>query len=413
MKPSKNRTIILPIGTKEYHQIIDSKILYRKKIDALIEQYPEIFPSNIMDGYSFLGYSKNTLKLPISRRVIRLKKSINSYEDFLLHPCFVLPYLKAVTKKVSDGLALRKYNVPYHAIATRDGRNAMFWYRLELALSQYNIVGTTIKKKNYLPFNLLMDEHHTKLLKNKIYVCTTVGDHCFLGAAVSENLQYLDLKKAYSVFKKEVQKIYPNYCPISINMDGYKSSRKAVKELFAPAGLLRCFLHSFLKIRNCGTKAYDLYFDEVARLVWRCYYAENKRAFAQRISHLKHWTLLTIPDSPFKASILNLCKKKQEFMLLYDYQNGRKTSNMLDRLMKYQDRRLYATQNFHGNVSSANAAVRAHALLINFCPYSSQTIDNKGGINSPFEQINGFVYRKNWLENLLVAASLNGNKIYL
>ena len=81
--------------------------------------------------------------------------------------------------------------------------------------------------------------------------------------------------------------------------------------------------------------------------------------------------------------------------------------------MKYQDRRLYATQNFHGTLPSANAAVRAHALLINFCPFSPQTIQNKGNINSPFEQVNGFRYRENWLENLLVAASLDGNRVYL
>ncbi|MFK7984198.1 MAG: hypothetical protein AB8G86_29760 [Saprospiraceae bacterium] len=57
-------------------------------------------------------------------------------------------------------------------------------------------------------------------------------------------------------------------------------------------------------------------------------------------------------------------------MPLYDYPDGRKTSNMLDRLMKYQDRRLCATQNFYGIIASANAAVRAHALLMIFCPFS-------------------------------------------
>jgi len=330
-----------------------------------------------------------------------------------LHPCFILPFLKGVTCKISDGLALRKYNVPYHAIAARDGRNAMFWYRAELALSQYNIVGTTIKNKACLPQHLLMDEHHTKLLSNKIYVCTTVGSDCFLGASISPNMNFTELKKAYGIFKREVQEIYPNYQPISVNMDGYQSTRKTIKKLFPTSGILRCFLHSFLKIRNCGTKAYDVYFNEAATLVWRCYDAENKRSFAQRISHLKHWTLHVVPDSPFKNAILNLCKKKEEFMRLYDYPNGRKTSNMLDRLMKYQDRRLYATQNFHGTITSADTAIRAHALLMNFCPFSSQTIHNKGGINSPFEQINGFTYRKNWLENLLVAASLGGNRKYL
>ena len=61
--------------------------------------------------------------------------------------------------------------------------------------------------------------------------------------------------------------------------------------------------------------------------------------------------------------------KKKEFMVHYDYPEGQRTSNMLDRLMKYQDRRLYATQNFHGTKLSAEEAIRAHALLINFCPY--------------------------------------------
>lgn len=413
MKRLKNRTIILPIGTKKYHRIIDNKLLYKKEIDGLIEQYPEIFPSNIRLGYSFLGHSKNDLKLPIPRRMIRIKNAFNSYEDFLLHPCFILPYLKGITKEISEGLILRKYNVPYHAIATKEGKDAMFWYRLELALSQYNIVGTTIKKKANLPGHLLIDEHHTKLSSNKIYICTTVGLDCFLGANVSPSMCYEDLKKAYGVFKEEIQNKCPNYSPRSINIDGYKSTKKTVKNLFPSTGILRCFLHAFLKIRNCGTKAYDLYFNEVATLVWNCYYANNKRAFAQRIAHLKYWTLQFVPSSPFKGAILSLCAKKQEFIHLYDYPNGRKTSNMLDRLMKFQDRRLYASQNFHGTLPSANAAVRAHALLINFCPYSTQTIHNKGGINSPFEQVNGFVYRENWLENLLVAASLGGNKIYL
>ena len=78
--------------------------------------------------------------------------------------------------------------------------------------------------------------------------------------------------------------------------------------------------------------------------------------------------------------------------------------------MKYQDRRLYNTQNFHGTLLSAQVGIRAHALLMNFCPFSPQTIDKKEGIYSPFEQLNGFRYRENWLENLLVAASLGGNR---
>ena len=58
-------------------------------------------------------------------------------------------------------------------------------------------------------------------------------------------------------------------------------------------------------------KAYDLYFEQVASRVWHCYYAENKRSFAQRIAHLERWTKQIVPNSPFKKAILNLCKKKR------------------------------------------------------------------------------------------------------
>jgi len=83
---------------------------------------------------------------------------------------------------------------------------------------------------------------------------------------------------------------------------------------------------------------------------------------------------------------------------------------MLDRLMKFQQRRLFCAQHFHGTLQNADKMMRAHALLFNFCPYSEQTIRYNGGVRSPFEKMNGFVYRENWLENLLVASSLKGNR---
>lgn len=62
---------------------------------------------------------------------------------------------------------------------------------------------------------------------------------------------------------------------------------------------------------------------------------------------------------------------------------------MLDRLMKFQDRKLYAQQYFHGTIQSATAMMIAHTLLLNFCPYCPKTIQDKQGVCSPFEQLNG------------------------
>ena len=158
-----------------------------------------------------------------------------------------MPYLRGKTIDLSKGLLLRKYSTPYHAIAKVLGKNSMYWYRAEISLSQYNIVGTTVKNCLKIPQNLLLDEHHTKLIRDKIYICTTVGKNCFLGASISPTMEWENLKKAYGIFKIEAQNMIPDYCPKSINIDGYSSTKKAITELYIDAGILRCFLHSFLK----------------------------------------------------------------------------------------------------------------------------------------------------------------------
>lgn len=311
-----NRTIVLPICELEYNQIIDNKVQFKEKLNALIIKYPELFPREIIHGYSLIGYSKNTKKISLERRIIRIKNIFNLYEDYLLHPCFILPYSKGKTTEISFGLRLRKYNVPYHEIASIFGKDAMFWYRLEIGLSKYNLVGTTIKRLSCLPKNILMDEHHTKIKRNKVYVCTTVGGNCFLGARVASTMEAKKLEKAYGGFKKEALRLAPFYQPDSINIDGYSSTKKAIKTLFPNSGILRCFLHSFLKIRNCGTKSYQLYFNTIANQVWACYEAKNKRSFAQKIMRLEQWTINFVPNSPFKQSILKLCQKKRIYALL-------------------------------------------------------------------------------------------------
>ena len=148
-----------------------------------------------------------------------------------------------------------------------------------------------------------MDEHHSKLIGHKVYIATTVGDKLFLGAAISPGVHYEDLAKAYGTFKQEATQVYPDYRIATINIDGFSSTKKTVNTLFKEAKILRCFLHGFLKIRNCGTKAYELYFSAVSQRVWNCYHAKTKREFAQRIQSLREFSEL-IPESPFKDSIL-------------------------------------------------------------------------------------------------------------
>lgn len=313
MSMKMKNVIIIPIDENAYNSTILDRLLFRIEIDRLIEKFPELFPAQISKGYVFNGWTKPVKKQDIIRRKIQVQGSGKKY---LIHPCFMMPYLRGKTKEISKGLRLRKYNLPYHEIAEAHGHNAMFWYRAELSLSRYNLVGTTVKTAQSLPKHILIDEHHDKLHRQKVYVCTTVGSNCFLGAEVCANATYEALQAAYGVFKIESQLVNPAYSPLTVNMDGFPSTKKVAESLFPQATIILCFLHGYLKIETSATKYYENWFDVVSNKVWRCYDAKDKFSFAQNIRRLKEWTEAFIPQGKFKDAVLKLCQKKRVQQIL-------------------------------------------------------------------------------------------------
>ncbi len=187
-----------------------------------------------------------------------------------------------------------------------------------------------------LPEHLIVDEHHDKLNGQKIYLATTVGGDCFLGTAASPSIDFEHLTNAYEVFKQEVKCIADDYKPLTINTDGFKSTLKVMEHLFENTTLIRCFLHGILNIDKRATKQLQPYATVLLKKAWTAYKAENKQSFAQQMRRLEEWILLHLPDNPLKKAALKLCLKKEEYMTYYDQIDCRRTSNMLDRLMKTQ-----------------------------------------------------------------------------
>ena len=90
----------------------------------------------------------------------------------------------------------------------------------------------------------------------------------------------------------------------------------------------------------------------------------------------------------------------------YDHPECHRTSNMLDRLMQRMDRHLFSTQYFHSSSDTAELNIRGWALIYNFTPSNPMTIKKHQGKRCPADRLNGFAYHENWLENLLISASL-------
>ena len=113
-----------------------------------------------------------------------------------------------------------------------------------------------------------------------------------------------------------------------------------------------------------------------------------------------------------KEVLAKLWNKAAEYALAYAHPACRRTSNMVDRLTNRLYRILYAHRGLHGHQSTSELRQRGHCLLLNFCPFAPRA-GKPRKYHSPAHRLNQKQYHDNWLENLLISASLGGLSIAL
>lgn len=405
-----SKRVCLPIGQPIYNEMIDNKVAYRELLDDYIARYPELFPADIGQGYKLHGSMPKSKKMPkvkIRRIQLKAKDEEGKLQVFTIAPCFVLPYMTGYTDEVEKALFLyEKFGVPFWGLSYVFGRNDMYWYRLTQNLGRNSIVGTTIKDPSKLPKDLLADEKHTKFNGQKAYIGLTVGQDCMLGASMATLADEAQLLEAYGHFKTEAQQLSPDYQPKTLNTDGWAATGLAWQLLFPTIVIIRCFLHAFIKIRSCCKRMKDD-FVEIQNQVWDIYHAADPLTFMKNVASFKIWALSSLPEGTGLTAILKLCDKTPLFIKAYAYPEAYRTSNMIDRHLLPLARFLANTNYFNGHLMSAERTVRAWAICHNFLPYSPRAQVGQE-FKSPAHKLNGFVYRDNWLENLLVSASLRG-----
>lgn len=405
---NKSKQVCLPINQEEYDCILFDPTAFRFYLDSQIEQHPELFPATIQRGYILHDILPESRKLPgiRLRRIKVLAQDSSEEEVFTIRPSFVLSYMTAYTDDVEKALFLRRWSVPHWALTYVFGRDDQYWYRLERRLGHNSLVGTTVKDPAKLPQDLLADEKHTRFNGQKAYIATTVADDCVLGTSIVLGADGDNLTEAYGHFKTEARNVAPDYEPQTVNTDGWTATHLAWQALFPMITIILCFLHSFIKIRDCCKRMKDHY-AAIKTQVWEAYHTPDADAFRQKIAELKTWAQQTVPTGAGLDAILKLCGKAPEFAKAYAYPSAYRTSNMVDRHMEPMSRYLHGCRYFHGHLVSAEYGCRAWALLHNFQPYCPRAQVAKR-YKSPAHKLNGFVYHDNWLHNLLISASMGG-----
>ena len=389
---------------QEYQESIEDKKKFRKYLKQEIIDNPELFPEEISKGFNFCGFVESK-KQEMKIRRIKLKNN----EVYQIRPSFLMPYMIAKTDEIEKILYLRRWGVPFEALAYVFGRNPMYYYRAFISLGRPNLVSTTIKYPKDLPKDLLADEKHTWINGKKLFAPTTVAQNCILGVGLAQSASAKDLTLAYQDFKSEALALDPNYIPSTVNTDGWVATTQAWLTMFPTITLILCFLHSWLKIRDCCKRAKDI-FPLVKKKVWHIYHSSSRSEFAQRIRRFSDWSLTYVKNDVVLSKILDMCSNSSKFKQAFDFPSSYRTSATLDRLMNYQDRILYSSQYFHGSLQSAKLFLRASAILFNFLPYGFRSKHTFPDRISPFSDINRFVYHDNWLHNFLISSSFYGSR---
>lgn len=395
-----DRQIVIPMTREQFDQYWHDSSQMRNRVDRIMAEAPELFPSCLLKGYAFHGFARPSKKLGGIR--LRKIRPTDGSEAFHLRPSFVMSYMTATTEDVEYPLLLASFGVPYWLLTLGFGRNDMFWHRLVERMGRNNLVGTTVRDPKRLPEHLAADEHHVDWNGAKGYVATTAAEGCILGVGLTKAADDAHLTAAYGDFAAAARVLDPAYAPKTVSTDGWAATQNAFLACFSSIVVILCFLHGFLKIRDRSRKNHELH-----RNVWEVYWAKTAAEFRSRMESFRTWFESQTWTASVREMAAKLWKRTEEYVVAYDHPGCRRTSNAVDRPMNRMHRLLYAGRGLHGHQAGSQRRLRGWALLLNFRPFAKRSGQVREH-QSPAHRLSGKRYSESWLENLQVSASLMG-----
>ncbi len=339
-----HKSICVPLIEDEYTTILADRQAFRAYLQQTYQSHPELFPAEMSEDFRFHGLVSSR-KLKLSQRRIKLSNG----QVYQIRPSFVMPYMIALTDDIEKALYLRRFGVPFDALAYVFGRDAMFWYRATVSLGRNSLVATTVKDPRNLPAHVVADEKHTRRNGERIYIATTVANGCFLGAEVCEQADTESLTDAYGVFGQEAMALDADYAPVTVTTDGWQATDAAFLALFPQVTILLCFLHAFLKLRRRAKRLKDDW-TTLRKKLWATYKAKKRAAFSQRLRRTNEWVQQHVSLDSVRGAMSRIAANVARYSQAYQHAGAPRTTNMVDRLINYQDRVLFDMQLFHGTL---------------------------------------------------------------
>lgn len=395
-----HRQIARPITRELFDQHWHEAPRMRTHIDGVLAEHPELFPPELRHGYALHGFARPSKTL--GGLQLRKVKPIGGGNAYHLRPSFALSFMTGTTDALEHPLLLASFGVPCWVLTRVFGHRDMSWHRLLERVGRNSVVGTTVRDPKRLPEHLAADEHHLDWNGQKGYVATTAAEGCLLGVALTAAADEEHLTRASGEFAAEAREVDPADTPQTVNTDGWAATQNAWTAWFPSLAVILCFRHGFLKIRDRSRQHHELH-----QAVWEVSHAPTATEFRTRMDSFREWFESKSWPGPVREMAAKLWKRTDEYAKAYEHPGCLRTSNAVDRPMNRLSRLVYAGRGVHGDQASSQRRLRGWALLMNFRPFAKRS-----GVvrehQSPAHRLSGKNYSKNWLENLVISASLMG-----
>src|SRR6266581_1406047 len=246
----ENRTITVDLQNEAtYYQLLgDGKAFVECVLAFLLALGFQLKHKATCQGGGCLTRHSHSLRVRLSGVTLWRIQCTTCKAVFTVLPHFVLRYRQMHPEVTRDALVAMHGGLSLELCAVICHLSPMALYRLICAFGQQSLVVVLTRCGLPLPVYFLADEKHSHCLTDKVYLPTIVCGRVIWYLGYAEEASATAFTTSYGEFQRAALQYEPTYRVLGILTDGFDSTTKSMRTLFAGARLGNCLRHALIKL---------------------------------------------------------------------------------------------------------------------------------------------------------------------
>jgi len=406
----ENRTITVDFYDEStYTQLIhDGKAFVEFVLAFILSLGFQLHHKSTCDGSGSLTRHSHYARIRLGGLSIWRIQCTSCKAVFTVLPHFVLRYRRMHPDVARQALTATHGGLSLAWCAAICDISPMALYRLICALGQHRLVSVLVKCHLPLPAYILADEKHSKCLTERVYLPTIVSGRVIWHLGYSDSKSAAAFTELYGQFQRAALEHEPSYQVKGALIDGFDSTTKSMRSLFAGARLGYCLRHALNKLPDklvgLAAPVRKRWRSKFHALLHRSRQRKSLRvvSLGQRLRRFVDQITATEGEERGERVRSWIEDKKPGWYAVLEDSQMPAMSTALDQAHNAMDRKLFNMKGFHHAGGSQAAFLTGLAHLYNLIPYQRRA-KNAGLCGVEVE--GGHMPTSDWMLNLQILTS--------